>query len=198
VALKSIASDESLDLAFRNARSYNRWDPAPIGVDTIRSVFDLMKLGPTSANCSPARFVFVRSKAAKTRLSNCVSKNNRVKVEQSAMTVLIGMDAAFADKLPYLFPHAPDARRWFADPEVARTTALRNSSLQGAYFMIAARMMGLDCGPMSGFDQGKVDSAFFATTSVTTNFICALGHGTTEQLFPRGPRLAFDEICRFE
>ncbi len=190
-------NEEAMDLLFRNARSYNRWSPDPVTEDQIRAIFDLMKWGPTSANCLPARFAFVQSAAAKQKLLGCVSDNNRIKVEQAPVTAIIGMDERFADHLPTLFPLAPDARFWFANPEVARITALRNSSLQGAYFMLAARLAGIDCGPMSGFDNAKVDAVFFAGTSIKSNFICALGHGTQEMLYPRLPRFKFDEVCSF-
>ena len=190
-------NEEAWDLIFRNARSYNRWKPTPVTDEEIRAVFDSMKWGPTSANCSPARFVFVRSEAAKQKLAGCVSDNNRIKVEQAPLTVIIGMDEQFKDKLPFLFPHVPNVQSWFANPDVAHATAFRNSSLQGAYFMLAARLAGIDCGPMSGFDSAKLDAAFFAGTSIKTNFICALGHGSQEMLFPRLPRFGFDEVCSF-
>ncbi len=190
-------NEEAMNLLFRNARSYNRWSSAGISEAEIRAVFDLMKWGPTSANCSPARFVFVQSPAAKLKLAACVADNNRVKVEQAPLTVIIGMDENFQDTLPFLFPHVPDARSWFANPEARYATAFRNSSLQGAYFMLAARLAGLDCGPMSGFDNAKLDAAFFSNTSVKSNFICALGHGTQEMLYPRLPRFNFDDVCSF-
>lgn len=190
-------TQSAADILFTHARSYNRWGPAPVSPEEIRRIFDLMKWCPTSANCCPARFVLVCSAAAKAQLAGCVSRNNRVKVEQAPVTVIIGMDLHFADRLPFLFPHAPGARDWFADPQVARMTALRNSSLQGAYFMLAARLLGIDCGPMSGFDHAQIDAAFFAGTSVESNFICALGHGTAQMLHPRLPRFDFDEVARF-
>jgi len=182
---------------FLGARSYNRWSSTPVSEEEIRRIFELMKWGPTSANCSPARFVFVSSAAAKATLAECASRNNQVKIQQAPVTAIIGMDEKFADHLPFLFPHAPSARHWFAEPELARTTALRNSSLQGAYFILAARLMGIDCGPMSGFDNAQVDAMFFAGTSIKSNFICALGHGTTDMLLPRLPRFNFDDVARF-
>jgi len=188
---------DTADTIFRQARSYNRWSATPVTAEEIRRIFELMKWGPTSANCCPARFVFVSSAAAKASLVGCVSRNNQVKVEQAPITAIIGMDEKFADQLPFLFPHAPTARDWFTDPEVARTTALRNSSLQGAYFMLAARLLGIDCGPMSGFDNARVDALFFAATSVKSNFICALGHGTTDMLSPRLPRFNFEDVAQF-
>jgi len=190
-------NETAMDVMFRDARSYNRWAPTAVTEDQIRAVFDLMKWGPTSANCSPARFVFVQSAEAKQRLMSCVSENNRVKVEQAPLTVIIGMDEKFQDRLPFLFPHVPDAKFWFANPDVGRATAFRNSSLQGAYFMMAARLAGIDCGPMSGFDSGKLDTCFFDGTSIKTNFICALGQGSQEMLFPRLPRFRFDDVCSF-
>lgn len=190
-------TDNPAEVLFLKARSFNRWSPAPVTEDEIRHIFELMKWGPTSANCSPARFVFVASAAAKVRLAQCVSRNNQPKVQQAPVTVVIGMDEKFADHLPFLYPHVSSARHWFAEPELARTTALRNSSLQGAYFMLAARLLGLDCGPMSGFDHAQVDALHFAGTSIKSNFICALGHGTDEMLQPRLPRFDFDDIARF-
>jgi len=190
-------TEDAAETLFTRARSYNRWSFTPVTEEEIRRIFELMKWGPTSANCSPARFVFIASDAAKARLAECVSKNNQLKVQQAPVTAVIGMDEKFADHLPFLFPHAPSARHWIAEPELARTTALRNSSLQGAYFMLAARLLGIDCGPMSGFDHARVDAMIFAETSIKSNFICALGHGTTDMLLPRLPRFNFDDVARF-
>jgi 3-hydroxypropanoate dehydrogenase len=190
-------TDNAAETLFSRARSYNRWNSTPVTEEDIRGIFELMKWGPTSANCSPARFVFVSSAEAKARLAECVSRNNQPKVQQAPVTAIIGMDEKFAAHLPFLFPHIPSARDWFEEPELARTTALRNSSLQGAYFMLAARLMGIDCGPMSGFDNARVDAVFFAATSIKTNFICALGHGTTDMLLPRLPRFNFDAVAQF-
>jgi 3-hydroxypropanoate dehydrogenase len=187
--------DAALDTVFRNARSYNRWSPAPVPESTLRELYELLKMGPTSANCSPARFVFVVCAEAKAKLLDCVSSGNRIKVQQAPVTVIIGMDEKFYDKLGFLFPHAPTVRTWFEDPAVAQATALRNSSLQGAYLIAAARSLGLDCGPMSGFDNYRLDAAFFAGTSVKSNFICSLGHGNPENLHERLPRLSFEEAC---
>lgn len=193
----NILSDKDLDTIFRQARSYNRWSEQPVSPVQIRALYDLMRMGPTSANCSPARLVFVSSPDAKARLAECVSLGNKVKVETAPVTAIIGYDLKFYDKIPQLFPHNPDARNWFAhDEDAAFQTAFRNSTLQGAYLMIAARSLGLDCGPMSGFDQAKVDVAFFGGTDIKSNFICALGYGTTQELFPRSPRLSFDEVCQ--
>jgi 3-hydroxypropanoate dehydrogenase len=181
---------------FHGARSYNRWAPTQVTDAELREVFDLMKWGPTSANSSPARFVFVRGAEAKAKLVGCVSAKNQVKIEQAPVTVIIGMDEKFPEKLATLFPHLPGAAAKFTDEALIQTTMMRNASLQGAYLILAARALGLDCGPMSGFDHAKVDAAFFAGTSIKSNFLCALGTGTTELLFPRLPRLAFDEACK--
>jgi len=180
---------------FTEARTQNGWLDTPVSDDTLRQLYALMKWGPTSANCSPARIVFVRSAQAKARLAAYVSQANAAKVQQAPVTAIIGMDMAFYDKLPQLFPHA-DAKSWFVGNQaVIDATALRNSSLQGAYLMLAARALGLGCGPMSGFDAVKLNEAFFAGSAVTVNFICALGHGDPAKVFGRSPRLAFDEAC---
>ncbi|MGD0190278.1 MAG: malonic semialdehyde reductase [Rhizomicrobium sp.] len=189
-------NDEALDTIFRSARSQNKWLDKPVSDALLMAVYDLMRWGATSANCSPARFVFVVSDASKERLKPFLSANNVSKVMTSAATAIIGHDLNFAENLPRLFPHAPDAKHWFADPKLAETTAFRNGTLQGAYFMIAARALGLDCGPMSGFDNAGVDREFFAGTTVRSNFICAVGHGDPSGLFPRSPRLSFDEACK--
>jgi 3-hydroxypropanoate dehydrogenase len=193
--MNPLTYDEAKRRLFHGARSYNRWTDTPVPDTTLREIFDLMRWGPTSANSSPARLVFVRSAAAKERLVRCVSRKNQIKIAQAPVSVIIGMDEKFADKLPFLFPHAPDARHWFADADLAKTTALRNSSLQGAYLMLAARLVGLDCGPISGFDHALVDREFFPDSAVKSNFICAMGHGTDEALHPRSPRFEFDDVC---
>jgi 3-hydroxypropanoate dehydrogenase len=194
--MKKALDDAALDTLFREARSYNRWRPEPVPETTLRALYDLLKLGPTSLNCCPARFVFVGSAAAKATLVGCVSPGNVVKVEQAPITVIIGMDEKFYEKIPFLFPQRPEAGEGFKNPAVGPVHMMRNGTLQGAYLMLAARSLGLDCGPMSGFDHAKVDAAFFAGTSHKSNFICALGTGTTEMLFPRNPRLPFEEACR--
>jgi 3-hydroxypropanoate dehydrogenase len=168
----------------------------PVSDETLRALYDLLKFGPTAANSSPARFQFVRSVEAKTRLLACVSPGNVAKIEQAPVTVIVGMDLEFHEQLPKLFPHA-DARAWFAGkPAAIQESAFRNSSLQGGYLIIAARALGLDCGPMSGFDATKLDAAFWAGTPVKTNFICTLGQGDPSKLFARSPRLSFDEACQ--
>lgn len=194
--MKTALDDAALDQLFREARSYNRWTADAVPEETLRALYDLLRMGPTSANCCPARFVFVQSPSGKAKLLECVTAGNVVKVGQAPVTVIIGMDEKFYDQVPRLFPHNPAARDWFLEPKVAHTTAFRNSTLQGAYLLLAARALGLDCGPMSGFDHDKLDAAFFGGTSIRSNFICALGRGTNEELFPRGPRLAFDEACQ--
>ncbi|MGL4543566.1 MAG: malonic semialdehyde reductase, partial [Polymorphobacter sp.] len=174
--------DSALDLLFREARTYNSWSDAPVTEADIRALYDLVKMGPTSANCSPARFVFCVTDAARQRLAALVLPSNRDKILDAPVTVIIGMDQQFHERLPELFPHA-DARSWFAGNDALRLeTAFRNSSLQGAYLMLAARALGFDCGPMSGFDKAGVNAAFFAGTDNEANFICTLGKGTAEKL----------------
>ena len=181
---------------FTEARTQNGYLDQIVPDSQLLALYDLLKWGPTSANCSPARFVFVRGAQAKATLAACVSPGNAPKVAQAPVTAIIGMDMAFYDKLPQLFPHT-DARAWFiGKPELIEATAFRNSSLQGAYLMLAARSLGLGCGPMSGFDAAKVDAAFWAGSTVKTNFICTLGHGNPAKVLPRSPRLAFEEACQ--
>jgi 3-hydroxypropanoate dehydrogenase len=181
---------------FDHARTHNGFSPQPVSEATLRQLYELLKWGPTSANCSPARIVFVTSAEAKDRLLVCMSPGNVDKTKAAPVTAVIGMDMAFYDKLPQLFPHA-DAKSWFVGNQpMIDATAFRNSSLQGGYLIMAARALGLDCGPMSGFDAAKVDAAFWAGTQVKTNFICNLGHGDASKLFARSPRLSFDEACR--
>lgn len=186
---------DALDLLFREARTYYSWDKTPVSEADLRALYDLVKMGPTSANASPARFVFAVSADAKAKLAATASAANAPKILQAPVTAIIGFDTKFYDKLPVLFPPA-DARSWFTGSEtVARETAFRNSSLQGAYFIIAARALGWDTGPMSGFDKAAVDAQFWAGTDVETNFICSLGKGTTEKLFERLPRLSFEDAA---
>jgi 3-hydroxypropanoate dehydrogenase len=195
----AMATDGSMDLMFRQARTHSVWLDKPVDDALLRQVYDLARMGPTSANMCPMRIVFVKSKAAKEKLKPALDAGNVAKTMIAPVTAIIAMDVHFYEKLPQLFPHA-DAKAWFKDlPEnVLEATALRNSSLQGAYFMLAARAFGLDCGPMSGFNNAKVDAVFFAGTTIKSNFLCNLGHGDASKLHPRSPRLAFDEACRFE
>lgn len=189
--------DDALDIIFRDARTHNAWTAEPVSDETLRKLYDLMKWGPTSANCSPARIVFVKSKEAKEKLAPALSEGNLKKTMAAPVTAVIGYDLEFYERLPELFPHAPEAKTWFNwSKEWAEQTAFRNGSLQGAYFMIAARSLGLDCGPMSGFDMKKVDETFFAGTTVKVNFLCNLGHGDPAGLFDRSPRLPFDDACK--
>lgn len=180
---------------FTEARTYYSWADSPVTDDDIAAIYDLLKLAPTAANSEPARFLFCRSDAARAKLAELVSPANRAKVLQAPVTVIIGMDMDFPEHLPQLFPHA-DAKSWFAGNEpMTRDTAFRNSALQGAYLIMAARALGWDTGPMSGFDKAAVDAAFWAGTRVETNFICSIGKGTSDALFPRLPRLAFAEAA---
>jgi nitroreductase len=186
----------ALDLVFRAARSHNGWTDREVPDALLRELYDLMKWGPTSANCSPARIDFVKSAAAKAKLLPCMAPNNVAKTQAAPVVAIIGMDMAFFEKLPKLYP-ATDARSWFVGNQpLIDATAFRNSSLQGGYLIIAARALGLDCGPMSGFDADKVNEAFFPDSTVKANFVCALGYGDPAKLRPRGPRLAFDDACR--
>ncbi|WP_164157806.1 malonic semialdehyde reductase [Sandarakinorhabdus rubra] len=188
--------DAALAQLFTAARTRYGWDDTPMGEADLRAIYDLAKMGPTSANSSPARFIFCHTQEARERLAACVSESNRAKLLAAPATVIIGFDTLFYDRLPQLFPHA-DARSWFSgNPTVARETAFRNASLQGAWLIMAARALGWDTGPMSGFDKAAVDAAFWAGTSVETNFICSLGRGTDAGLFPRLPRLSFEEAAR--
>lgn len=188
----------ALDQLFRTARTHYGWTGEPVGDDVIRELYDLLRWGPTSANSSPARFVWVRTEEGKARLAELAWERNRAKILAAPVTVIIGNDGAFAERLPELMPHNWQAmQQAFAPAPVAEATAMRNGTLQGAYLIIAARALGLDCGPMSGFDQDGVDAEFFAGTRIKSNFICSIGHGDPAALFPRNPRLGFEEAGRF-
>jgi 3-hydroxypropanoate dehydrogenase len=188
--------DTALDTLFRKARSHNRWLPKPIDPALLERLYALMSLGPTSANCMPARLLFLTTPDAKERLRPALSKGNLEKTMNAPVTVVVAQDEAFHEQLPKLFPHA-DARAWFTgNPAFAHETALRNASLQGAYLMMAARALGLDCGPMSGFDAKLVNATLLEGTGWTANFLCNLGYGDPAGLFPRLPRLSFAEACR--
>lgn len=185
----------ALDTLFRTARTHNGWLDRPVSDDDLHRLYDLMKMAPTSANCSPARIVFVRSADAKARLKPALGPGNLEKTMAAPVTAIIGYDLQFAEHMPRLFPHNPDAKNWFNDPKVAEVVAFRNGTLQGAYFILAARAVGLDTGPMSGFDNAKVDAEFFPGGRVRSNFLCNLGHGDSSKLFARSPRLEFGEAC---
>lgn len=186
----------ALDQLFLAARTHNAWTDRAVSDELLRRLVDTLKMGPTSANCSPARFVLVRSKAAKERLKPFLDAGNRDKTLAAPVTVIIGHDMAFYDHLPKLFPHT-DARAWFAGkPQKIADTAFRNGTLQGAYLILAARALGLDCGPMSGFDNAGVDAQFFKGTEIKSNFLCNLGFGDPAQMQPRSPRFAFDEMAK--
>ena len=189
-------NDEALDTIFRGARSQNKWLDKPVSPALLMAVYDLMRFGPTSANCSPARIVFVVSPEAKARLKPLLAPTNIEKTMTAPAVAIVGYDLDFPEHLPRLFPHNPGAKDWFNDPAHRQTTAFRNGSLQGGYLIVAARALGLDCGPMSGFSNEGVDREFFAGTNVKSNFICALGYGDPSGLFERNPRLTFDEACQ--
>ncbi len=189
-------ADPALDQLFRAARTHNAWLDVAVTDAQLHHVYELLKWGPTAANGSPARFVFVRSPEAKAKLAPSLSDGNRAKTLAAPVTVIVATDYEFYEKLPQLFPHA-DARSWFVgDQANIDATAQRNGSLQGAYLILAARAAGLDAGPMSGFDNALLDEAFFAGTKIKSNFLVNLGVGDVAGLFPRSPRLSFDEACR--
>ncbi|HKR66569.1 MAG TPA: malonic semialdehyde reductase [Thermoanaerobaculia bacterium] len=208
-ALPAAIDNAALDQLFREARTYNGWLDKPVTDDQLRALYDVVKWAPTSANSNPARFVFVRSQEGKERLRRALSAGNVDKTMKAPVTVIVAYDLEFYDKMPRLFPHNPKMRDLFANaPELVEVTARRNSSLQGAYLLLAARAMGLDCGPMSGFDNAKLDEIFFGAGEcqgcdeeffpqghVKSNFLINLGYGDPASLHPRGPRLSFDEAC---
>ncbi|MGH7655673.1 MAG: malonic semialdehyde reductase [Gemmatimonadaceae bacterium] len=206
-----IMNDESLDVLFRKARTYSAWLDKPVPDDLLRTLYDTMKWGPTSANTSPARLIFVKSKEAKERLARALAPTNVAKVMAAPVTAIVAYDLHFYDRLGKLFPHNPGMREMYAGaPELVEVTARRNSSLEGAYLMLAARALGLDCGPLSGFDNAKLDEEFFSAGQpcegcdqefipaghVKSNFLCNIGYGDTSKLLPRLPRLDFDEACK--
>jgi 3-hydroxypropanoate dehydrogenase len=194
----SALDDQALDQLFREARTQNRWQDRPVPDAKLQEVYDLLKFAPTSANSSPARFVFIRTAEGKAKLKQALSPGNIEKTMTAPVTAIVAYDTAFYDKLPFLFPHA-DARSWFAgNAAFAEATAFRNGSLQGAYLILAARAVGLDAGPMSGFDAAKLDELFFAGTTWKANFLVNLGYGDPAGVMPRLPRLSFDEAARLE
>lgn len=188
--------NHALDTLFRTARTRYGWSDEPVLEADLRALYDLVKMAPTSANCAPARFLFVQSQAERNKLASLALDSNAEKIRAAPVTAIIGYDTKFYDRLPELFPHT-DARSWFTgSAQLAHDTAFRNSSLQGGYFILAARALGFDCGPMSGFDASAVDAEFWAGTDVRTNFICSIGKGTDKDLHPRLPRLAFEDAAR--
>ena len=188
----------ALDQLFLTARTYNEWSDLPVDERTVRNLYDLFKWGPTSANSCPARFVWVRSSEGKSQLASLAAEMNRAKIMAAPLTVIVGYDLAFPETMPKLFPARGEMmRQVFLQPGVAEVTAARNGSLQGAYLIIAARALGLDCGPMSGFDNAAVDRAFFSGTRIKSNFICSIGYGKKGTPFPRNPRLTFEEAGHF-
>jgi len=208
--MSHVVNDEALDIVFRQARTHNAWLNKPVSDELLRKLYDLMKWAPTSANSGPARILFLRTPQAKERLKPALSPNNLDKTMQAPVTAIIAHDLNFFEKLPRLFPHNPGARDWFAkSPELAEITAFRNGTLQGGYFILAARCLGLDCGAMSGFNNAKVDEEFFGAgkadgqeyevfpaSRLKSNFLCNLGYGDASKLFSRSPRLDFDEVCK--
>ncbi len=195
--MSELLSEATLDQLFRSARTLNAWLPKEVSDEQLHHLYELAKFGPTSANSSPMRVVFVKSAEAKAKLAPLMSDGNRSKTMEAPVTAIIGTDHDFHEQLPKLFPHA-DARSWFVGNQpLIDVTAFRNATLQGAYVLMAARALGLDCGPMSGFDNAGVDAAFFAGTAVKSNFMISIGYGdASRNLFPRSPRLAFDEACK--
>ncbi len=184
-----------LDLLFQEARSQNGWQDRPVDKDTLQKLYNLTRMGPTSMNCCPGRFIFVCSEEGKEKIQPMLLPNNIEKVMTAPVVVIIGYDTQFFSKMETLFPHMNVAPLFAGNEPLAETTAFRNGTLQGAYLMFAARSLGLDCGPLSGFDNAAIDAAFFAGTSVKSNFLCGLGYGNHQKVFQRLPRLEFDEVC---
>ncbi len=192
-------NSEGMDLIFRSARTHNGWQAKPVSDEQLRQLYELMKWAPTTMNSGPARILFLRSREAKERLKPALSPGNVDKTMAAPVTAIIAYDTQFYEMLPQLFPHNPNARGVFAGDDKkahVETTAFRNGSMQGGYFIIAARAIGLDCGPMSGFNNAKVDAEFFAGSAVKSNFLCNLGYGDPVKVMPRNPRLAFDQACK--
>ena len=188
--------DKALATIFRDARTHNGWLDKPVTDDQLRAIHDLMKWGPTSANCQPARIVFVRTREGKEKLKPALSAGNTEKTMTAPVTAILAYDPEFFEHLPRMFPHDQTAIYWFKGKPSAEPTAFRNGTLQGAYLIVAARALGLDCGAMSGFDNAKVDAAFFSDGKFKTNFLCNIGYGDHSKVFARSPRFAFDEVCK--
>ena len=190
-------NDEGLRLLYLDARTHNGWTDQPVSDADVRRIFDVMRMAPTSANCSPARFLFLRTKAAKERLKPALLSGNVDKTMSAPVVAIVGYDLKFYEHLPKLFPHNLEARTWFeGNPKLIETTAFRNGTLQGAYFIMAARALGFDVGAMSGFDNAKVDAEFFPDGTVKSNFLINIGHGDPSKIFARSPRWDFDEVCQ--
>jgi 3-hydroxypropanoate dehydrogenase len=189
-------NDEQMDLLFGQARSMNGWQDKEVSDDMVKSIYELTKMGPTSTNCCPARFVFIKSHEEKEKLEPALLPNNVPKVMSAPVIAIIGYDLDFSDHMTKLFPHMDVAPMYKGNDEMNVSTAFRNSSLQGAYLMMVARAMGLDCGPMSGFNNQLVDETFFSDTNIKSNFLCCIGYGDSSKIFQRLPRLDFDEVCK--
>ncbi len=190
-------NQSALDQLFFAAHTLNAWQDKPVADELLQRLYDTLRMAPTSMNCSPARIVFVKSQTAKEKLNQALMEGNRAKAMAAPVTAIVGYDTRFFEQLPKLFPANPNARGFFEDnAALSDLTTFRNGTLQGAYLILAARALGLDCGPMSGFDNATVDSLFFAGTNVKSNFICNLGYGDIKGIYPRNPRLSFDEACR--
>ncbi len=194
--MASPLDQNALDQLFLAARSHNAWQSRPVPDELLQRLYNTLRMGPTSANCCPARILFVKSREAKEKLTPALADGNRAKSMAAPVTAIIAYDMKFYEKMEQLFPHVPGVRGWFdKDEQTAFTAAFRNGTLQGAYLIMAARALGLDCGPMSGFDNAMVDQLFFAGTAVKSNFICNLGYGEPSGVHPRSPRLEFDQAC---
>ena len=191
-----VLNDEHMDLLFGQARSMNGWQDKEVSDDMVKSIYELTKMGPTSTNCCPARFVFIKSHEEKEKLEPALLPNNVPKVMSAPVIAIIGYDLDFSDHMTKLFPHMDVAPMYKGNDEMNVSTAFRNSSLQGAYLMMVTRAMGLDCGPMSGFNNQLVDETFFSETNIKSNFLCCIGHGDSSKIFQRLPRLDFDEVCK--
>jgi len=190
-------NQDALDVLFFNARTYTAWQDKPVSDDLLRRIYEVMKWAPTSANSNPGRILFLRTRESKERLKPALQPGNIDKTMSAPVVAILSYDETFYDHLPELFPNNASAKDWFASaPEFSKATAFRNGSLQGGYFILAARALGLDCGPMSGFDNAKVDQEFFGGTTFKSNFLCNLGYGDPTKLFPRNPRLSFEQACR--
>lgn len=191
-----VLNDEHMDLLFGQARSMNGWQDKEVSDEMVKSIYELTKMGPTSTNCCPARFVFIKSHEEKEKLEPALLPNNVPKVMSAPVIAIIGYDLDFSDHMTKLFPHMDVAPMYKGNDEMNVSTAFRNSSLQGAYLMMVARAMGLDCGPMSGFNNQLVDETFFSDTNIKSNFLCCIGYGDSSKIFQRLPRLDFDEVCK--